>query len=65
MERSVGQVTQAGDGRGVGEAGVKHISNTRLLLVNTDHVTWILASDWLMLISSNFSEKLLGKTRSG
>ena len=24
MDRRVGQVTQAGDGRGVGEAGVQH-----------------------------------------
>ena len=63
MERSVGQVAEAGDGRGVGEAGVQH---TGLQLVETDHVIWILPSDWSMSISSNFPLKsLLGKTQPG
>ena len=43
MDRHVGQVAQAGNGRGVGEAGVQHRG---LWLVKTVHVTRLLASDW-------------------
>ena len=79
MDRRVGQVTQAGDGRGVGEAGVQHPG---LWLVETDHVSsdliyglWLvktcrmiqkLASDWFIPVSSNFPQNFVKvKTRSG
>ena len=55
MERRVRGVAEAGDGRGVGEAGVQHSDWSRVITLpgywpltgrESNQVTWILASDW-------------------